>query len=239
MNQSTEIVAVPELQLAALKAMQCGDYGAFTLVIRQNNQRMYRIARSILRDDGEAEDIVQEAYIKAFTGIDTLRSPSGFSAWLARITANLAISRYRQIKRQHNLVQEMPGDIENMPEATEAWSGGLAMTPERHAAIGEIRLVIEAEIDALPDGFREVFMLRMIEGMTIEETADALGILPQTVKTRLHRARGLLRKALESRVNQATLNAFPFLGKRCDRIVQKVLTRLGDLGIVNSVQRSH
>jgi len=235
-GQSEQPVStVPET--ASIGRMRRGDHDAFVLVMRQHNQRMFRIARAILKDDGEAEDMVQEAYIKAFTNLDSLSSMEKMGAWLARITANLAISRSRQLKRQRDVIQNVQDNSDTRQTAGTDLESLTDMTPERLAAIGEIRNLVENEIDNLPDGFREVFMLRVVEGMSVDETADVLGVLPPTVKSRLHRARRTLRVALESPINDAALNAFPFLGVRCDRIVLNVMSDLADRGVVDGAQQ--
>ncbi len=193
-------------------------------LMRAHNQRLFRIARSILRDDAEAEDIVQEAFVKAFTQTHTLLEPAKIGAWLAKIAANLALDRLRAIKRQNLVVQSENSStgIENMS----AIDVSDQLSPERLAAMGDVREILEAGIDQLPDGFREVFVLRTIEQMSVEETATALDIQAATVKTRLHRAKALLRKTLENQLTAVSLKAFPFGGVRCAKTTEAVLARL-------------
>ena len=205
----------------AVTDARLGRAGALEAVMRDHNQRLFRIARSILRNDAEAEDIVQDAFVKAFTNISTLRDAGNIGAWLGRITANLALSRLRQLKARD------PGPAGNRaPDALPQDAQLDEMTPERLAAMADIRRTLEREIDLLPDGFREVFVLRTIEQMSVEETAAVLDIRPETVKTRLHRAKAALRAALEDRLTASCLTAFPFGGARCARTTKAVLTRL-------------
>ena len=167
----------------AVERAHRGEPDVLSDIMRQHNRRMFRIARSILRNDAEAEDIVQDAFVKAFTELKALRDPGSAAAWLAKITANLAISRVRQLKRRSKVVLA-DGDSENTPSDMETDQH----TPERITAMGDVRRLLENAIDRLPDGFREVFMLRVVEHMSVEETATTLGVLAPTVKSRLHRA---------------------------------------------------
>lgn len=202
------------------------DDTALTELMRQHNQRMYRIARSILRDDAEAEDIVQDAFIKAFTNLNMLRDATSIGAWLARVTVNMSISRARQLNRRRQTVSS--GEtLEGRPdlESKAAMEIG-QINPEQLAAIRDVRKLLEQEIDKLSDGFREVFVLREVEQMSVAETADALGIRPETVKTRLHRAKLLLRAGLQDHITAVSLKAFPFGGEHCDRTTKAVLRRL-------------
>ena len=195
-------------------------------LMRAHNQRLFRIARSILRDDAEAEDIVQEAFVKAFTQTHTLLEPSKIGAWLAKIATNLALDRLRAIKRQNLVVQSESSSTGTGIENMSVIDVSDQLSPERLAAMGDVRNILEAGIDQLPDGFREVFVLRTIEQMSVEETATALDIQPATVKTRLHRAKSLLRKALENQLTAVSLKAFPFGGVRCAKTTDAVLARL-------------
>ena len=205
----------------AVMDARLGRADALETVMREHNQRLFRIARSILRNDAEAEDIVQDAFVKAFTNIASLRDAGSIGAWLGKITANLALSRLRQLK----LRDAAPTDRKPSHDCLEDARLD-EMTPERLAAMADIRRTLEREIDHLPDGFREVFVLRTIEQMTIEETAAILNIRPETVKTRLHRAKAALRTALEDQFTAGSLTAFPFGGVRCARTTKAVLTRL-------------
>ena len=205
----------------AVQQAQRGEPDVLSDIMRQHNRRMFRIARSILRNDAEAEDIVQDAFVKAFTELGTLREPASAAAWLARITANLAISRVRQLKRRGRIVLA-DGELEDRPSDMETEQH----TPERLTAMGDVRRLLENAIDRLPDGFREVFMLRVVEHMSVDETATTLGVLAATVKSRLHRAKAMLRSDLEEHLTAVSLTAFPFGGQRCQRVIEAVLARL-------------
>jgi RNA polymerase sigma-70 factor (ECF subfamily) len=202
------------------------DGAAIALIIRQQNQRLYRIARSILRDDAEAEDAVQEAYIRAFTSLESFRGDSRLGTWLARIVMNQALGRLRRRKPALDFdrfakAQKAGAEIIRFPAANPE------LDPETAMAQREIRALLERAIDALPEGFRTVLVARLIEGMSIEETAELFGIRPETVKTRLHRARRLLKQEMEKHVGPVLGDAFPFAGRRCERLTNAVLRRLG------------
>lgn len=218
---------ISDADLAQRVAAQ--DQAAFTLLMRRYNQKLYRAARSILRDDAEAEDAVQEAYMLAFAAIDTFRGDAKLSTWLVRIVVNEAIGRVRKRTRRAE-VFALDSDIESASPVAE-----LTMTqvspeqPETAALRAETRRLVEAKIDALPEVFRTVFVLRALEELSVEETAQCLAIPEATVRTRYFRAKSLLRDALAREVDVAMDDAFAFAGARCDRIVAGVLARLADV----------
>jgi RNA polymerase sigma-70 factor (ECF subfamily) len=190
------------------------DLAAFEQLMRRHNRALYRTARSIVKDDAEAEDVLQEAYLLAFRGMENFRGESSMSTWLTRIVINEAIGRTR--RRSAEII---PLDVETaMDEHNEA--------PEQALLRSQARRLIEQKIDGLPDAFRTVFVLRALEEMTVEETAACLDIPEATVRTRYFRARGLLREALSRELDVALEQAFAFDGARCDRIVANVLERL-------------
>ena len=201
------------------------DATAVRPIMQRNNRRLYRIARSVVRDDSEAEDVVQEAYGRAFTHLREFRGASSISTWLARIVLNEARARLRSRRETVDWAsiennQRMRGQIIPLPlVATQP-------DPERTMAQREIQELLEKAIDRLPDAFRLVLVARAIEGMSIEDTATLLGIRPATVKTRLHRARSLLRAKLERDIGPSLTETFPFEGERCARITSSVLERL-------------
>lgn len=218
-------VGVDDVSDAELVRRACGrDEAAVRAITRRYNRRLFRIARSILREDGEAEDVVQETYVRAFTGLDRFRGESAFGTWITRIAMNEALGRLR--RRRPTLDWEsygknrMQADIIHFPV-----SAGNA-DPERTAAQSQIRAILERAIDELPDAFRSIFVARIVEDMTVDETAELFGIPPETVKTRLHRARLLLRKALDKQLGPSLTSTFPFGGSRCDRMTEAVLRRL-------------
>ncbi|QKC93118.1 RNA polymerase sigma factor [Mesorhizobium sp. NZP2234] len=196
------------------------EAGAFRAIIKKHNQLLYRIARGVVRNDAEAEDIVQEAYMRAFASLGSFRGDSSLATWLSRIVINEALGRLR--KRRHTVA---------MPENPEAQIIRFPLNPsddpERTMAQRQILALVERATDSLPDIYRMVFVARVIEGLSMEETADLLGVRPETVKTRLHRARALLRKALDDEIGPVLLDAFPFAGRRCERLTQSVMRRLG------------
>ena len=216
----------PESLASLVDGARAGDGDALEAIMRKFNRRLFRIARAILRDDLEAEDVVQESYIQAFQHIKDLRVGNSLGAWLCRITTNTALSRRRQVKSRESFVDALKNDA--VYQLATAFGVGVElMTPERNLALDEIRRLVESEVDRLPEGFREVFVMRCLEEMSVAETAEILGIPDETVKTRYHRARMRLQRALRRHASEAMLEAFPFAGARCDRIVRVVLGRLG------------
>ena len=217
MHQST-LDLKDEADLVA-RAIQ-NDAAAVRALMRQCNRRLYRIARSVVRDDSEAEDVLQAAYGLAFTSLREFRGESSICTWLARIVLNEALGRLRrQDTVNHISMQDQQGArslslVDKQPD------------PERMVAQREIQRLLERAIDHLPQEFRMVLVLRTIEGMSVEETAKLLGIRPETVKTRLHRARAILRAALEMDIEPLLTDTFPFDGERCLRLTARALNRL-------------
>jgi RNA polymerase sigma-70 factor, ECF subfamily len=203
------------------------DEAAVRAIIKANNRRLYRLARGILRNDSEAEDVVQETYVRAFTHLAEFRGDSGLSTWLSRIAMNEALGRLRRRRPGVELSSLPPGTLEAQIIQFPLLSA--TDDPERTMAQREIQHVVEGAIDELPEPFRMVFITRVVEGMNVEETADILGLKPETVKTRLHRARTMLRDNVEKKIGPVVMDAFPFAGCRCDRLTDAVLTRLGYL----------
>jgi RNA polymerase sigma-70 factor (ECF subfamily) len=205
-----------------------GDAAAFRILMQRHNQRLFRMARSILRDSADAEDAVQDAYVLAFTRIDQFREAASLGTWLSRIVLNEAFRRLRQRKDMSGL--DGHDDISGKAPIAQVipFPGAQGQTtPEEDAARAEIRRVLEHAIDTLPDMFRVVFVLREIEQMSVEETAACLDIPVGTVKTRLHRAHYLLGRSLRQQLSPNLTGVFPFAGERCSRIIARVLERLG------------
>ena len=212
--------------LVALAAV--GDTTAFEAIMRRYNRVLFRTARSILRNDDDAEDALQEAYLRAWRSFAGFRAEARVSTWLVRIVINEALGRLRN---HHSRVFPMDaafdGDEQHeQPDSEEDPD----REPERVAMRSELRRLMEKRIDALPDDFRTVFMLRAVEELSVEETAAALEIPEATVRTRLFRARSLLRDGLSRDFDFAIADAFSFAGARCDRIVANVLAKLADDG---------
>ena len=214
-----------DTELVAL--VRGGDGSAFREIMRRYNQRLYRVARGIVRDEAEAEDVLQEAYVRAFAALGEFRGDSGLPTWLTRIVMNEAFGRMRR-RRPTEALEAIDRAIEQGDTRVIMFPGVQASpSPEVAAARAEVRRLLEAAIDELPESFRLVFMMRDVEEMSIEETATSLDIRPETVKTRLHRARRLLRKNLDGRLSTVLRDTFPFQGARCARITQAVMSRLG------------
>ena len=217
--------APAETDLVAMAAR--GDVRAFERLMRQHNRTMFRTARAILRDDAEAEDALQEAYLQAYRSLAGFRADARFSTWLARIVVNESLMRLRKQSRRASIV---PIEASAPVEELEQVSDDAMEKPESSAARAEMRRLLEAQIDLLPDVYRTVFMLRAVDEMSVEETAAVLDIPPATVRTRFFRARSLLREGLAQKIDLACEDAFSFAGARCDRIVAAVLSRIANSG---------
>ena len=205
-------------------ACRVDDSAEFEALMRQHNRMLFRTARAILHDDAEAEDALQEAYIKAYGAMGSFRGEAKVSTWLARIVANEALQRLRKRNRRGAIIPLHSGDaIEEIHEIPE---DGMSKGPEGMAARAEMRKLLEKRIDALPDAYRPVFVLRAVEDLSIEEIAEVLHVPAATVRTRFFRARSLLREALAQKIDLAYEDAFSFAGSRCDRIVAGVLARI-------------
>ena len=212
----------PDEELVAL--VRRGEREAFRDIMQRYNRRLYRVARGVLRDDAEAEDVVQEAYVRAYAALGEFRGESGLATWLTRIVLNEAMGRLRRRRPSEDL-----DALDTMPDRSRVvmFPGVNSMDdPEAAAARAEVRRLLERAVDELPDPYRLVFILRDIDDMSIEETATQLGIRPETVKTRLHRARRLLRERLDAKLASALKDTFPFAGARCARIAEAVMARL-------------
>jgi RNA polymerase sigma-70 factor (ECF subfamily) len=196
--------------------VRAGDTAAMERLMRRHNRVLYRTARAILRDDAEAEEAVQDAYLKAFGALARFRGESRLSTWLVRIAANEALMRRRRRARGAEVIP--------LQATEDPMDGGEG--PERAAGRGELRRLLEARIDRLPDDYRAVFVLRVLEELSVEDTAAALDIPEATVRTRHFRARSLLRESLAREIDLTLEDAFGFAGERCDRIVARVLDRM-------------
>jgi RNA polymerase sigma-70 factor (ECF subfamily) len=208
-----------------------GDPAAFALLMRRYNRRLFRVARSLLRDTAEAEDALQEAYLSAYRAIGSFRGEASLATWLTRVVTNECTARLRRHARRDNIVpmvsvQDLQAP-EEMPMSVDAHAPDPAR-PEHAFERAELRALLERRIDALPEVFRTVFMLRCVEELSVEETAACLGVPEATVRTRLFRARSLLRESLAQDIDLAERDVFAFDGERCDRMVAGVLGRLGD-----------
>ena len=202
------------------------DQAAFEIMMRRHNGKLFRVARAILRDDAEAEDALQDAYLEAYRHIDEFRGGARLSTWLTRIVINQALTRLRKHKRSRIVVPFRDGAVTETDAAEADVADDQSESPPGATLRAEIRRALERRIDELPIAFRTVFVMREVEDMTVEETAECLAIPEATVRTRLFRARALLREALARDMDMATVDVFSFGGERCDRIVAEALKRL-------------
>ena len=197
----------------------CGHTAQFEVLMRRYNERLYRTARAIVLDDSEAEDVMQQAYVNAYTHLHQFSGQARFSTWLTKIAIHESLARVRR-KRRDEPFEEDRCHLQTFigPHAPR--------DPEREAAAGELRELLEWAIDRLPDGGREVFVLRDVEGMSTAEVAEALDVSEGVVKTRLSRARAALRRDLTGRIGSSASDVFRFYRPRCDRVVARVLSQI-------------
>src|SRR2546430_3641210 len=198
-----------------------GETGMFEIVMRRHNQRLYRVARAILRNDGEAEDVMQDAYVRAYEHLNQFAGRAKFSTWLTRIAVHEALARQRRGSRYQELepMLELEGDPMHR-------FASLALNPEQQASNSEVRRLLEEAVEKLPDAYRTIFVLRDVEDMSTADAADVLEISEDNAKVRLHRARALLRKSLFARAGMERKEAFNFHAVRCDRVVKNVFERI-------------
>ncbi len=201
-----------------------GDAPLFEIIMRRYNQRLYRISRAILGDDAEAEDVMQEAYVRAYTHLDQFAGRARFATWLTKIAVYEAMARARRRGRMVEFDAFPEREQDDMVKPQPPTS-----TQEDDLLAKETRAVLEGAVDELPAQYRSVLVLRDVEGMSTAETADTLGLSLEAVKTRLHRAHAMLRKRLYLRFGATASDAFAFQAPRCDRVVAAVLARILDL----------
>ena len=219
----TRSAAVAEDDASLVRRVLAGDPTAFALVMRRFNRRLYRLARAILGDDTEAEDALQEAYLNAHRSLGQFRGEASLATWLSRLVVNECLGRMRRSARRQNVIPMTPSPSDREIEAVPSDEVG---SPDAAADRAQMRAILERRIDALPETFRAVFVLRSVEELSVEETAACLGIPAETVRSRHFRAKSLLREALAREVDIAERNVWQFAGERCDRIVARVLSRL-------------
>lgn len=206
-----------------VRRVLAGEEPLFELIMRRHNQRLYRAVRAIMRDDAEAEDVMQQAYVNAYTNLAQFAGNAKFSTWLIRIGVHEALARVRR-----NRLVVVESDCGEPCEQQIQAAPSREPDPEEGSMNRELQGVLEREILALPESYRVVFMLREVDGSSTEETAECLGVSTDVVKTRLHRARGLLRDALMTRAGVTLESVFGFYEPRCDRVVQAVLSRIAE-----------
>ena len=196
-----------------------GQTALFEVLMRRHNERVYRLARSIVRDDEEAEDVMQQSYVNAYTHLDQFGGKARFSTWLLRIATNEALARVRRRGRYEPFEDDQP-------PAEDAATSQAPRDPEQQASSGELRALLASAIDTLADGNREVFVLREVEGLSTADTAAVLDVSEDVVKTRLSRARAALRRVVEEQIGTIAPDLFRFYRPRCDRLVARVLAAI-------------
>jgi RNA polymerase sigma-70 factor (ECF subfamily) len=220
------VAATPAASLTdaeIVRQVRAGNSALFEILMRRHNQRLYRTARAVVKDEHEVEDVMQQAYLSAFAHLHQFEERSQFATWLTRITLNEAFARRR--KRMLQAKREMAPGAEDLGDFMDA-IGSPQPNPERQAYAGELQRVLEAAVDALPDAYRTVFMLREIEGLSTTETGESLDLGDEAVKTRLHRARAMIRSAVAERIGDRAPDAYQFHAVRCDRVVSAVMARI-------------
>src|SRR5215813_10900790 len=215
---------LPDSEL--VRRVAAHDHEAFRVLMKRHNQMLYRAARSILKNEAEAEDAVQEAYMQAYRAMGDFRGDAKLSTWLVRIVVNESITRLHKHARRAEVIRLEGDDPQDQHSSEDSMKDSPPELPERAALRAETRRLLETKIDQLPDAFRTVFVLRAVEEMTVEETAAVLGIPEATVRTRFFRAKGMMRESLSREIDLAHGDAFSFAGARCDRIIANVMARL-------------
>lgn len=209
-----------ETDEAIVARVRAGERDLYAVLMRRHNPRVYRVARSIVRDEAEAEDVMQEAYVRAFEHLHAFEGRSRFSTWLTRIAVHEALGRVRKRRRFASLEDDVDEASMTTSETT---------SPERQTSDGEVRRLLEDAVDRLPEEFRTTFVLRMVEGLTSGEAADCLGVPEETVRTRLFRARNRLQEILAEAFEPVAPRVYEFHLSRCDRVVDAVMNRIGTL----------
>jgi RNA polymerase sigma-70 factor (ECF subfamily) len=206
-----------------VRRVLAGETALFEIVMRRYNQRLYRMARAILRDDSEAEDVMQDAYVRAYEHLSQFAGRAQFSTWLTRIAIHEALGRSKKRKRteQFGTIESSNGNCD-----TEVNVAATALNPEEQTSAAELGKALESAILAIPDQYRLVLMMRDVEQLSTAETAAALELSEENVKVRLHRARGMVRKQLFAQAGAEAPSAFGFMGMRCDRVVARVMERI-------------
>ena len=206
--------------------VRAGDSALFEILMRRHNQRVYRVVRAVLKDEADVEDVMQQAYINVFTHLHQFEERAKFSTWLIRIAIHEAFGRRRKAQRSDSSTARnrsgVDGDGGELMESLESPEAD----PERQAYVQELHRVLEEVVDGLPEAYRTVFVLRDVEGLSTSETGEGLGIGDEAVKTRLHRARAMIRRAVSVRIGEVAAGAFQFHAPRCNRVVAAVLARL-------------
>jgi RNA polymerase sigma-70 factor (ECF subfamily) len=223
-SSGTAVVPSSLTDAEVVKRVRAGDRALFEILMRRHNQRVYRAIRAVVKDEGDVEDAMQQAYVNAFTHLHQFEERSQFSTWLTRIALNEAFGRRRKL--QVEMKARVESDVDEYPGEFMASIPSPQPDPERQAYALELHHVLEQAVDALPEGYRTVFMLRDIEGLSTSETGEGLGLGEEAVKTRLHRARAMIRRSITERIGTVAPGAFQFEAPRCDRVVAAVFARI-------------
>ena len=220
-DENTQAIAPPSDDRELIRLVVSGDRSAFELLMRRHNRRLYRLARAALRNATEAEDALQDAYLLAFRSLHQFRGEASVSTWLSRLVLNECFGRRRRDHRRQTVVPitSSPTEIDIVPDADDE-------LPDQLTGREQVRALLESKVDALPQDFRIVFALRSIEELSVEETAQTLGIPEATVRTRHFRAKSLLRESLAREFDVAERDVFEFGGSHCDHIVSEVLSKI-------------
>jgi RNA polymerase sigma-70 factor (ECF subfamily) len=208
--------------------VRAGDTALYEIIMRRYNQRLYRVTYAILRDGAEAEDVIQDAYVRAYQHLDQFAGYAPFSTWLTRIAVHEALRRL-QLRKRSQQFEEVEHDEESFMSVSETTVPETSPDPEQRASNAELGQLLEQAVLDLPEPYRTVIMLRDVEELSTAETAAALELTEQNVKVRLHRGRSMMRDRLFARVGASGKNAFPFMGIRCDRVVSGVFARLREV----------
>ena len=222
--QNSPLPFLAESEALLIRRAAAGEADAVRQIVKAHNQRLYRLVRAVVRSNADAEDVLQEAYLRAFSSLNTFQGDSSLSTWLSRIALNAALMRLRAQKR---LKRAAPARGLVEAEIIPFPLSSPTADPERVMAQRQLLHLVEEATDALPETFRLVFVARIIEGLSVEETAALIDLPSATVKTRLHRARKLIRARLEEQIGPVLVDAFPFAGTRCDRLTEAVIEKLG------------
>lgn len=238
-NVETEAPAAPEPRIRdaaedeLLALLRRGSAAGYELLMRRYNRLLFRAARGIVADDAEAQDAVQEAWLRAFTALDSFRGQSALATWLVRIVINQALQQQRRLGRLVLWDEDVPMEESEMPSTSPApFDAGAGESPEQAAARQQLRLRLEGAIDLLPPIYRCVFILRAVQDLSVEETAEALRVSADVVRTRYLRARGMLRASLGGEAALSLHSVHDFQGRRCDEMVRGVLAALRAAGVV-------
>lgn len=212
--------AQPLTDSEVVERVRGGERALYELLMRRHNQRLYRVVRSVVRDDAEAEDVLQDTWVRAYEHLDQFEGRASFATWVTRIAFYEALARSRKSKRWTPVEDESGAIVPAVERKSQV------ETPEAEAMRGELGEILQSAVDALPDSYRTVFVLRAVEQLSTVDTAESLGLSEEAVKTRLHRARALLRRGVEARMGPALAGAYAFMGIRCDRTVARVLAQI-------------